>query len=118
MKTLIAAATLSLISAVAFAKTAPTASSAHQSAVEYVFQGDTVAPAYTAPLTKTRAEVIAELQASQARMDYVFMGDEWVPRSMFMSMLSREQVRALAASAAGKRGLAAAYEAELHGGRN
>lgn len=94
MKTLIAAATLSLISAVSFAKAAPSVASANQSHVEFVFQGDGLVPVYTAPLTKTRAEVIAELKASQARMDYVHMGDEWVPREIFVSMRSRAEVRA------------------------
>jgi Domain of unknown function (DUF4148) len=94
MKTLIAAATLSLISAVAFAKIAPTAAVNNPSPVQYLFEGDTLTPAYTAPLTRTRAEVIAELKASQQRMDYVFMGDTWVPRSVFMSERSREEVRA------------------------
>lgn len=98
MKTFIAAATLSLISAVAFAKTAPTLSAANQPHVQLVFQGDGLVPVYTAPLTKTRAEVIAELKASQARMDYVFMGDEWLPREMFVSMRSRAEVRAEAAN--------------------
>ena len=50
-----------------------------------------------APLTRTRAEVIAELKDSQARMDYVFMGDTWVPRSVFMSERSVAEVRAEAA---------------------
>lgn len=90
MKTFFAAATLSLISAVAFAKAAPTAAAP----VQYVFQGDSLAPAFTAPLTKTRAQVVAELKASQAQMDYVFMGDTWVPRSVFMSERSVAEVRA------------------------
>jgi hypothetical protein len=30
-------------------------------------------------------------------MDYVFMGDNWVPRIMFMRERSREEVRAEAA---------------------
>jgi hypothetical protein len=34
---------------------------------------------------------------SQARMDYVFMGDTWVPRSVFMSERSAAEVRAEAA---------------------
>jgi hypothetical protein len=82
MKTFFAAATLSLISAVAFAKAAPTAAAP----VQYVFQGDSLAPAFTAPLTK-----------SQSRMDYVFMGDTWVPRNVFMSDRSVAEVRAEAA---------------------
>jgi hypothetical protein len=97
MKTLIAAATLSLLSAVAFAKAVPSVAAADQSHVQLVFQGDGLVPVYTAPLTKTRAEVIAELKASQARMDYVFMGDEWLPREIFVSMRSRAEVRAEAA---------------------
>jgi hypothetical protein len=96
MKTFIAAATLSLISAASFAAAVP--STAQQSPVQYVFQGDTLAPVFSAPLTKTRAEVIAELKASQARMDYVFMGDTWVPRSVFMSERSSAEVRAEAAA--------------------
>jgi len=95
MKTFLAAATLSLISAVAFAKAASTA--ADTAPVQYVFQGDSLAPAFTAPLTKTRAEVVAELKASQSRMDYVFMADTWVPRSVFMSERSVAEVRAEAA---------------------
>lgn len=98
MKTFIAAATLSLISTVSFAKAAPTAAPAHQPSVQYLFQGDSLAPVYTSPLTKSRAEVIAELKASQARMDYVFMGDTWVPRSVFMSERSSAEVRAEAAA--------------------
>jgi hypothetical protein len=42
--------------------------------------------------------VVAELKASQARMDYVFMGDTWVPRSVFMSERSAAEVRAEAAA--------------------
>lgn len=97
MKTFITAATLSLISALSFAKAAPTA--AHAAPVQYVFQGDSLAPAFTAPLTKSRAEVVADLKASQGRMDYVFMGDTWVPRSVFMSERSAAEVRAEAATA-------------------
>ncbi len=94
MKTFIAAASLSLISAVAFAKAVPSVAAENQSPVQYVFQGDSLAPAFTAPLTKTRAQVVAELKASQAQMDYVFMGDTWVPRSVFMSERSVAEVRA------------------------
>jgi hypothetical protein len=97
MKTFIAAATLSLISAVSFAMPAPTVSAANQPHVQLIFQGDSFAPVYTSPLTRTRAEVVAELKASQERMDYVFMGDTWVPRTMFMSERSRDEVRAEAA---------------------
>jgi hypothetical protein len=98
MKTFIAAATLSLISAVSFAKAVPSVAAENQSPVQYVFQGDTLAPAFSAPLTRTRADVVAELKASQARMDYVFMGDTWVPRSVFMSERSAAEVRAEAAA--------------------
>ncbi len=98
MKTVLATIALSVVSAVSFAKAAPTAASANNlPAVQYIFQGDTLAPAFTSPLTKTRAEVIAELKESQARMDYVFMGDTWVPRSVFMSERSAAEVRAEAA---------------------
>jgi hypothetical protein len=97
MKTFIAAATLSLISAASFAKAAPTAADA--TPVQYVFQGDSLAPAFVAPLTRSRTEVVAELKASQSRMDYVFMGDTWVPRSVFMSERSAAEVRAEAAAA-------------------
>jgi hypothetical protein len=95
MKAVIAAATLSLISAISFANTVPS-TAANAAGVEYVFEGDSLTPVYTAPLTKTRAEVLAELKASQARMDWVFMGDGWVPREVFMKMggRSREEVRA------------------------
>lgn len=98
MKTFIVVATLSLISAAAFAKAVPSAADAHQPAVQYIFQGDSLAPVDTAPLTKRRAEVIAELKASQARMDYVRMGDELVPRSTFMSQRSKAEVRTEAAT--------------------
>jgi hypothetical protein len=97
MKTVLVTLALSVVSAVSFARSAPTTSAAHQPAVQYIFQGDTLAPAFTSPLTRTRAEVIAELKASQANMDYVFMGDTWVPRSVFMSERSVAEVRAEAA---------------------
>jgi Domain of unknown function (DUF4148) len=97
MKTVLATLALSVVSAVSFAKAVPTVSANHQPVVQYIFQGDSFAPVYTAPLTKTRAEVIAELKESQARMDYVFMGDTWVPRSVFMSERSAAEVRAEAA---------------------
>ena len=98
MKTVLATIALSVVSAISFAKAAPTAVSAdNQPAVQLVFQGDSVAPLYISPLTRTRAEVVAELKESQARMDYVFMGDTWVPRSVFMSERSAAEVRAEAA---------------------
>ena len=97
MKTVIATLALSLISAVSLAKSVPTAAAANLPDVVYEFQGDSVTPVYKSPLTKTRAEVIAELKESQARMDYVFMGDTWVPRSVFMSERSAAEVRAEAA---------------------
>ena len=98
MKTVLATIALSVVSAVSFAKAAPSAVSADNlPAVQLVFQGDSVAPLYVSPLTRTRAEVIVELKESQARMDYVFMGDTWVPRSVFMSERSSAEVRAEAA---------------------
>lgn len=97
MKTVLATLALSVVSAVSVAKAVPTVSADQQPAVQYIFQGDSFAPAYTSPLTRTRAEVVAELKDSQARMDYVFMGDTWVPRSVFMSERSVAEVRAEAA---------------------
>ena len=98
MKAVLATIALSVVSAVSFAKSAPTAAAAHNlPAVQLIFQGDSFEPVYTSPLTRTRAEVIAELKDSQARMDYVFMGDTWVPRSVFMSERSSAEVRAEAA---------------------
>lgn len=97
MKTVIATIALSVVSAVSFAKAMPTVAAEHQPAVQLIFQGDSFAPVYTSALTLTRAEVISELKASQARMDYVFMGDTSVPRSVFMSERSVAEVRAEAA---------------------
>jgi hypothetical protein len=97
MKTAIAAITLSLISAVSFAKNVDSMSAPTNSSVQFVFQGDGLVPVYANTSSKTRAEVVAELKASQARGDYVHRGDETVHRSTFMSERSVADVRSEAA---------------------
>lgn len=90
MKSILAAATLAIASASSFAATPA-----------FVFQGDGYVPNYQAfTSTKTRAEVRAELFASQKRMDYVQMGDELVMRSVFMSTRNIDDVRMEALRAA------------------
>jgi hypothetical protein len=84
-KTLIAAAALSLASSLSFA-------------AAFEFHGDGYEPASTAVSQKTRAEVIAELKASQQRMDYARMGGELTPRDQFMSTRSVADVKAEAAA--------------------
>lgn len=101
MKTSLTAIALSLTTAFALAGGMSSAAAAEQSAVRFVSQGDGLVPDYTTHTSsKTRAEVIAELQASQERMDYVHVGDEVVPLMVFASMRSREEVRAEAEKAA------------------
>lgn len=91
MKSILATAVLAIASASSFAATEPA----------FIFQGDGYVPNYQAfKSTKTRAEVRAELFASQNRMDYVHMGDEDVMRSVFMSTRNVDEVRMEAARAA------------------
>lgn len=95
MKTVITLVALSLISAVSFAKSLEAA--AAEARPYLVYQG--AGPAVDFMSQKTRAEVVAELKASQARHDYVIMGDALVPRSDFMSVRTPQQVRMEAAMA-------------------
>ena len=94
MKTVLATIALSLVCAVSFAKSVEASAAADTGGVQFVFQGDGLVPVYSGKSSTTRAEVIAELKASQARGDYVHMGDEWVPRDRFMSVQSVADVRA------------------------
>jgi hypothetical protein len=122
MKTLIAAATLSLISSLSLAQEPAVqfvregdglvpvymstsgksraeviaelnASRADAGAARFVFEGDGLVPAYPAISTRTRAEVVAELQASKARMDYVHVGDESVPRDIYLNQFTVADAR-------------------------
>lgn len=92
MKSILATAALAIVSASTFA-----------AQPAFVRQGDDLVPNYQAFVsTKTRAQVRAELFESLKRMDYVQMGDEIVPRSVFMSTRNVDEVRmeALRAAAA------------------
>ena len=113
MKTTLITLALALTSAASLAMTTESAmtGSANPSSVELVRDGDTLVPKYAMTSKTTRADVLAELRASQARMDWVADGDMLVPRSTFKGTKTVAEVRAEYFAARDK----ARLSARLHG---
>jgi hypothetical protein len=114
MKTVLSALALALVSSVAAAM--PTAAT-QAAAFEWVVTGDGPEMHYLNNLTRTRAEVIAELKAAPRTSGYVDGSEYEAAQTMFMSRLTREMVRADAVAAAHMLGRTSALLAAQGGGR-
>jgi len=113
MKTILSAITLALVSSVAAAM--PTVAT-QAAAFEWVFTGDGPEMRYLNNGTRTRAEVIAERDASPRRTSYVDGSEFELAQAMFMSRLTRESVRADAVAATAMLGRSNALLAAQGGG--